>query len=72
VGARRAGRPDVSGQLPGLSPARNPTLARINHTFLPKFFFPERTEFRTEVTEPNTLSARCALCPGLRVLCEIG
>ena len=46
-------------------------LARINHTFLNKFFFTERTEFRTELTEPNTLSALCALWPGLRVLCEI-
>ena len=32
-------------------------LARINHPFLNKFFFTERTEFRTEVAEPNTLSA---------------
>ena len=33
-------------------------LTRTNHTFLKKIFFPERTEVRTEVTEPNTLSAR--------------
>ena len=32
-------------------------LARINHTFLKKLFFTECTEIRTEVTEPNTLSA---------------
>ena len=31
--------------------------ARTNHTFLNKFIFTERTEFRTELTEPNTLSA---------------
>ena len=31
--------------------------ARTNHTFLNKFIFTERTEFRTEHTEPNTLSA---------------
>ena len=36
---------------------REHCLARINHTFLNKFFFTERTEFRTEVAEPNTLSA---------------
>jgi hypothetical protein len=36
---------------------RDGDLTRINHTFLNKFFFTERTEFRTEVTEPNTWSA---------------
>ena len=35
--------------------------ARIHHPFLNQFFFTERTEFRTEVTEPNSLSALSAL-----------
>ena len=39
-------------------------IARMSPTridaFLNKFFFTERPEFRTEVTEPNTLSALCA------------
>ena len=32
-------------------------IARSNHTFLKKSFLTERTEVRTEVTEPNTVSA---------------
>ena len=31
----------------------------------------QRTEVRTEVTEPNTLSALCPLWPGLRALCKM-
>ena len=37
---------------------REGDLTRINHPFLNKFFFTARTEFRTEVTAPNPLSAR--------------
>ncbi len=36
---------------------REQTLAGRDHTFLKKIFFTERTEVRTEVTEPNSLSA---------------
>ena len=32
--------------------------ARINHAFRKKLFFTERTESGSEVTEPNTVSAR--------------
>jgi hypothetical protein len=39
------------------APAAAVILARINHTFLNKFFYTERTEVQTELTEPNTLSA---------------
>jgi hypothetical protein len=49
----------INGQVAGTAPLvhrrRQP---RIVHPFLNKFFFTEqRTEFRTEVTEPNPLSA---------------
>lgn len=35
-------------------------VACINHTFLEKLFFTERTEVRTEDTEPEPLFARWA------------
>ena len=57
-GVNRA-RADLRGWatvVAGVRPPRR-SLARINHPFLNKFFFTERTEFRTELTEPNTFSA---------------
>ena len=44
-------------------------LARNHHPFLPKFFFLERAEFRTEVPAPTSWSARR---PGRRVRGAIG
>jgi hypothetical protein len=35
---------------------RGRSINRINHTFLKKICFTERTEFRREITEPDTLS----------------
>ena len=57
-GVNRA-RADLRGWatvVAGVRPPRR-SLARINHPFLNKFFFTERTEFRTELTEPNPFSA---------------
>ena len=70
LGFRRGGGTAGSGAPSGRTGARgaaqvNPgnrpraaALACINHTFLTKLFFTERSEFRTEATEPNTSAAR--------------